>query len=71
MLKDRQEILVVGELFLFLTAWVLGIVAAVDDYRVRTNAKADNNVAASSSSTNSGGGASSRPYFIDQLEGFE
>ena len=63
MLKDRQEILVVGELLLFLTAWVAGVVAAVDDYRVRTNAKADNNVAASSGA---GGGASLRPSFIDQ-----
>lgn len=62
MLKDRQEILVVGELVLFLAAWVLGVAAAVDDYRIRTNAKAENNVAASSAR----GGGSSRPTFIDQ-----
>jgi len=46
MLKDRQEILVLGELVLFLAAWGLGVAAAVDDYRVRTNAKAGSNVAA-------------------------
>ena len=68
MLKDRQEILVVGELLLFLTAWVLGIVAAVDDYRVRTNAKAGNNVAASS---NASGGASSGPSFIIDQYGID
>jgi len=48
MLKDRQEILVVGELVLFLAAWVLGVIAAVDDYHVRTDGKAGNNVAATS-----------------------
>ena len=70
LLKDRQEILVVGELVLFLVAWVLGIAAAVDDYRVRTNAKAGNSVAASSNATDSnatnwhvgGGGGSALPY---------
>ena len=46
MLKDRQEILVLGELVLFLAAWGFGIAAAIDDYRVRTNAKAANSVAA-------------------------
>lgn len=46
MLKDRQEVMVLGELVLFLAAWGLGIAAAVDDYRIRTNAKAGNNVAA-------------------------
>ncbi|MGI9427815.1 MAG: hypothetical protein ACR2NM_04105 [Bythopirellula sp.] len=64
MLKDRQEILVVGELLLFLTAWVLGIAAAVDDYRVRTNAKAGNNVAASSNA--SGGASLGQSFTIDQ-----
>ena len=51
MLKDRQGILVLGELVLFLAAWGLGIAAAVDDNRVRTNAKARNNVAAKTNST--------------------
>jgi len=53
MLKDRQEILVLGELMLFFAAWGLGLAAAVDDYRVRTHANAGkanagNNVAANS-----------------------
>ena len=48
MFKDRQEILVVGELILFLGAWGLCIAAAIDDYRVRHNGNADNNVAANS-----------------------
>lgn len=58
MLKDRQELLVLGELVLFLAAWGLGVAAAVDDYRIRTNAKAANNVAANlsvSSATRSRG----------------
>jgi len=46
MLKDRQELFVLGELVLFLAAWGLGLAAAVDDYRERTNASAENNVAA-------------------------
>lgn len=46
MLKDRQEILVVAELMLFLGAWGLCVAAAVSDYRVRNNDNADNNVAA-------------------------
>ncbi len=45
MLKDRQEILVLGELVLFLAAWGLGMAAAVDDYRERTYGKSGNNVA--------------------------
>ena len=48
MFKDRQEILVVGELILFLGAWGLCIAAAIDDYQVRHNGNADNNVAANS-----------------------
>ncbi len=48
MLKDRQEILVLGELVLFLAAWGLGLAAAVDDHRERTNARAENNMAANS-----------------------
>lgn len=46
MIKDRQEILVLGELVLFLAAWSLGLAAAIDDYRIRTNRNADNNMAA-------------------------
>lgn len=49
MLKDRQEILVLGELTLFLAAWGLGIAAAVDNYHARTNGNAANNVAANNS----------------------
>ena len=49
MLKDRQELFVLGELALFLAAWGLGLAAAVDDYRDRTNAHAENNVAVNSS----------------------
>ena len=45
MLRDRQEIVVLGELVLFLAAWGLGMAAAVDDYRVRTNGKTGTNVA--------------------------
>ncbi len=48
MLKDRQEILVLGELVLFLAAWGLGLAAAVDDYRDRSHVGAENNVAAKS-----------------------
>ena len=48
-LKERQELFVLGELTLFLAAWGLGLAAAVDDYRDRTNAHAQNNVAANSS----------------------
>ncbi len=66
MLKDRQEILVLGELVLFLAAWGLGLAAAVDDYRVRTNAKVGNNVAANS---NFSGSDSLGPNFSGQ-DGF-
>ena len=55
MLKDRQEILVLGELVLFLAAWGLGVAAAVDDYRIRTNSKAGNDVAANMSLTRPSG----------------
>jgi len=82
MLKDRQEILVLGELVLFFAAWGLGLAAAVDDYRVRTNANAGNNVAANSyspgsyspdsyspggGSSGSPGGGSSGTRFIDRF----
>ena len=48
MLKDRQELFVLGELALFLAAWGLGLAAAVDDHHDRTNAHAENNVAVNS-----------------------
>ncbi len=35
MLKDRQEILAVGELALFLATWVAVILGAIDHYRQR------------------------------------
>ena len=53
MLKDRQELFVLGELALFLVAWGLGLAAAVDDYRDRTNASAQNTVAANSKAVGS------------------
>ncbi len=46
MLKDRQDIFVLGELLLFLGAWGLCVAAAVEDSHVRHNGNADNNVAA-------------------------
>ena len=52
-LKERQELFVLGELALFLAAWGLGLAAAVDDYRDRTNVHAQNNVAANSSYSDS------------------
>ncbi len=53
-LKGSQEIFVVGELMLFLAAWVLGVFAAVDDYRMRTDGKTDNNVVATSNNFSGG-----------------
>jgi len=74
MLKDRQEILVLGELVLFFAAWGLGLAAAVDDSRVRThandgNASARNNVADNSyhPGSLSPGGGSSGSRFIDHF----
>ncbi len=46
MLKERQDIFVLGELLLFLGAWGLCVAAAVEDSHVRHNGNADNNVAA-------------------------
>jgi len=48
MQKDRREILAVGELTLFLAAWLLGIVAVVDDYRGRAGHDSGNEIAATS-----------------------
>jgi len=77
MLKDRQEIMVLGELLLFLAAWGLGVAAAVDDYRVRTNANARNNVASkaddvgsSEASPDSADPSQSRPDQEFSGEGF-
>lgn len=63
MLKDRQEILVLGELMLFLAAWGLGVAAAVDDYRDRTNSNAGNEVAANADFLS--------PNFFEQRGEFE
>jgi len=72
MLKDKQEILVLGELVLFFAAWGLGLAAAVDDYRVRTNANAGNNVAANSySPSSSTSGTRFIDRFIDHYDHFE
>ena len=64
MFKDRQEILVLGELLLFLAAWGLGLAAAVNDHRERTNAGAEDNVAANSDYTD---GDFSGPDYSEQL----
>lgn len=48
MQRDRQEILAVGELVVFLAAWMLGIFAAVNDYHDRSHSAAGANVAATS-----------------------
>ncbi len=68
MLKDRQELFVFGELALFLAAWGLGLAAAVDDYRGRTNASAENNVAANFIDS---GGDFSGPPFLQQRSEFK
>lgn len=44
-LRERQELLAVGELVLFLAAWTCGVAAAIDNYHERTNANARNSVA--------------------------
>jgi len=49
MLKDRQEILAVGELAVFLLAWTLCVFVAFSDHSNRTNPKAKNALAESSS----------------------
>ena len=46
MLRDRQEILAVGELALFLATWFATLWAAVDHFR--QNDLAGNNIASSS-----------------------
>lgn len=63
MLKDRQEILVLGELLLFLGAWGLCVAAAVEDYHVRHNGNADDSIAANVDL--------SSPDFRDQRGQFE
>jgi len=72
--KDRQEFLVFGELLLFVLAWTLGIAAAVDDYRSRTNAGAQGSVATNSnfSDRDSSGGPGSRGHsFLVQPSEFD
>lgn len=51
MQKDRREILAVGELTLFLAAWLLAIVAVVGDYRGRVSHGSGNDIAATSSTS--------------------
>ena len=48
MLKDRQEILALGELVLLVAAWMAGILAVVDHCQDRNHVMARNNVASSS-----------------------
>ena len=45
----RREIFALGELAVFTVAWMLAIVAALNDYQGRTNAAARDNMAAGSS----------------------
>ena len=45
----RREIFALGELAVFTVAWMLAIIAALDDYQGRTNSAARDNVAARSS----------------------
>lgn len=45
----RREIFALGELAVFTVAWMLAILAVLNDYQGRTNAAARDNVAASSS----------------------
>lgn len=42
MLKNRQEILAVGELAVFLLAWVLSALAVIDDREVQSDLQARN-----------------------------
>ena len=46
MLKDRQEILAVGELTLFLATWVAVVLGAIDHYRHREHLVPGDSVAA-------------------------
>jgi hypothetical protein len=48
MLKDRQEILAVGELVLFLATWFATVWAAVDHFRQNGEYVPGNNLAATS-----------------------
>jgi hypothetical protein len=48
----RREIFALGELTLFVVAWMFAIVAALDDYQGRANVAARHSVAASGSSQN-------------------
>ena len=57
MLKNRQEILAMGELAVFLLAWMLCVFAAWGDRYDRTNPNAKNALAVSSSATSEFGRA--------------
>jgi hypothetical protein len=49
MRQSRQDVFVIGELAAFAVAWMLAIVAALNDYQGRNNDAARDNVAAGSS----------------------
>ncbi len=49
MRQDRRDIFTLGELAAFAVAWMLAIVAALNDYQGRNNDAARDNVAAGSS----------------------
>lgn len=48
MLKDRQEILAIGEFALFLAVWLTSLLAAWDSYRHGNQPVTGNNIASSS-----------------------
>lgn len=48
----RREIFALGELTLFVAAWMLAIVAALDDYQGRSKLAARNSVASGGHSQN-------------------
>jgi|GEM_PF-4983329 len=73
MLKDKQEILVFGELVLFAAAWVFGVAATLDDYRSRTNSQASggDNMASNSNFSGEGQSGFSQPSFLRQPGDYE
>jgi len=46
MRQERRDIFALGELAVFAVAWLLAIVAALNDYQGRSNSAARDNVAA-------------------------
>ena len=54
MLKDRQEILAVGELALFLATWVAVVLGSINHYRHREHLVPGDSVAAIQGSTENG-----------------